>query len=249
MEDQIFNYYYIDENSIDSLFAQLDKSYIDKVAHKSLNTTKGSGRGKIGLSSLFRTLGVGEANLEAKLSTEKMSSEEFSEVLLVEHKIKAILDSLKEEKKLVSLTKENFDSTAIQKVKFVELEALFRTPEFQEQVIAYETARLNESEMKKIYYHQDLLKSWHEEQNRVHRLVMTNTHRPDLCISKGFVTFTCRLGKSLIHMGTSLIKYTVGLHHLMIAWHHRKVMLIVFGQITPINENEFYLKPYTIRHA
>ncbi len=247
MKNQIFNYYYLDEDKIDSLFAQLDKLHIDKITRKILNTTKGKGKGKTVLGSIFGRLGLGEIDLEAELSKEKISSEEFSEHLLVEHKILGILDSLKEEKKLVLLTKDNFDTTTIQMGQFVELVAFFRTPDFQEKDISSET--LMQRQRQELYFHEVSKEKRREVQNRGHMFAMENLDKPDNIFSSGFVTFKCCLGKSLIHMGTSLVKYTIGLHHLMIAWHYRKVKLNVFGQLTPIKENEFYLKPFSIRHA
>lgn len=246
MKDQIFNYYYIDENSIGSLFAQLDKPYIDKVNHKIQNSTKGGGRARIGLGNILRKFGMLEADFDAKLNIDKMRTKEYRELLFVEHKIKAVFGALKKKKELVFLTKESFNSVAIDKSIFVELEALFRTPELKGVDL---TNMLLRAEVDEAHLQEYSWKRVSERYKNVHRDAIKNIDKSNNLSSFGFVTFKCCMGKSLIHMGTSLTKYVIGLHHLMYAWHYRKVMLSVFGQITPIKENEFYLKPFTIRHA
>jgi len=225
MKPQIYNFHYLDESGIDSLFAQSGKSYIEQIVHKKLNATKGSGKIEFSLGSLFRWLGLGKTDLKGKLSHEKIGSEEFSEIFLVEHKLKIVLDLLKKEKLLVLLTEDNFNPINIQKSHFVELEGTFEVPERKE--VSRKTKILD-----------------------MQLVFPTHFKKLDESLSfelDPFTEFKCWMGGSLIRMGTSLKKYTLGLQHLMIIWHSREVKLRVFGELTSIKEGEFYIKPFSIR--
>lgn len=228
MESQIYYYYYLDESGIDTLFAQSGKLYINQIIHKKLKAIKGSGKGKVSVGNLFKLLGLGKVDLEGKLAHEKIGSEEFNEIFRVEHKLKIILDLLKKKNQLVLLTEDKFNPKTIKVSQFVDLEGTFKLPDYKE--VSNKTKILNKQLSNAFYF--------------------SKIDGISLPVLTPFVEFYCYIGDSVIRMGTSLEKYSMGLSHFLIIWHYEEVKLRVFGELTTsASEGEYYLKPFSIRHA
>ena len=180
------------------------------------NAGKIEGSAKVKTGQILNILGIGGAELDGQLSINRLKSESVKSIFLVEHRVPLLLDYLKTTKQIHELNENNI---IIKEGGYILFESKFLTPNLSEVLDQAKPKRISPSSQDNI--------------------------------TRGFVKFTAQLNSIKITMGTSVAKYKIGLHHLIYMWQsvegdRRIVNLSVFGYISKVGSNDYYLKPYAI---
>ncbi|MDL1987822.1 MAG: hypothetical protein LWX08_09215, partial [Deltaproteobacteria bacterium] len=185
-KDVLQLYHYLDEEGLNSLYAQCGQFLIESLTDLKING-KLDGDATIEIPKLLSMVGLGGAKIGGKISLNRLKSESFKSIFRVEQRISLILDHLRKQGNLCEFAQS--DAVTIKDDGYVLLESEFKAPNFRK-VIEYSKAEPKRAMFSAFFGDKEM-------------------SRP-----KDFVQFVSHTAAGIITMGTSLEKYKTGLPHL-----------------------------------
>lgn len=135
VDEPMVSFYYLDQEGIDSLFAQVGKPYVETIVRRKTSGTTRKASGKISTGLVLKWLGIGEVGADVGLNHGRTYSEEFTEFLRTEHKLRIAMNAVSEGKALIVFNEDTFDAEDFQaedfqKALFVDFSGHFETQSF-----------------------------------------------------------------------------------------------------------------------